>query len=72
MIITATSSPGLRRLLRRVRQHLGDVAVICARQYRAAAIYEQLRGLSDAELTRRGFSRATLAWDLHRMSERQT
>jgi hypothetical protein len=31
--------------------------------YAAAAMYEQLSGLSDAELARRGLSRATLAHD---------
>jgi hypothetical protein len=36
----------------------------CAEYRAAAAIYEQLSALSDAELTRRGLSRATLAHDL--------
>jgi hypothetical protein len=35
----------------------------CADYYAAAAVYEQLSGLSDAELARRGLSRATLAHD---------
>jgi hypothetical protein len=35
----------------------------CADYYAAAAMYEQLSGLSDAELARRGLSRATLAHD---------
>jgi hypothetical protein len=33
----------------------------CADYYAAAAMYEQLSGLSDAELARRGLTRATLA-----------
>jgi hypothetical protein len=36
----------------------------CAEYYAAAAMYEQLSALSDAELTRRGLSRATLARDV--------
>lgn len=36
----------------------------CADYYVAAAKYEELCGLSDAELHRRGLSRTTLAWDL--------
>ena len=36
----------------------------CADYYHAAAAYEQLSGLSDAELRRRGLSRETLARDV--------
>jgi hypothetical protein len=36
----------------------------CADGYAAAAMYEQLSALSDAELARRGLSRATLARDV--------
>jgi len=36
----------------------------CADYYAAAALYEHLRGLSDAELQRRGLSRQTLAQDV--------
>jgi hypothetical protein len=32
--------------------------------YTAATVYERLSGLSDAELQRRGLSRATLAADI--------
>ncbi len=39
-------------------------AKICADYYSAAALYDQLSGLSDAELNRRGLSRATLARDV--------
>jgi hypothetical protein len=36
----------------------------CADQYAAAAMYQQLSGLSDTELTHRGLSRANLAHDV--------
>src|SRR5262245_48926797 len=36
----------------------------CADYFAAAAMYEQLSALSDAELMRRGLSRATLAHDV--------
>ena len=36
----------------------------CAAYYEAAALYDQLSGLSDAELHRRGLSRETLARDV--------
>lgn len=36
----------------------------CANHWTAAAMYEQLSALSDAELARRGLSRATLARDV--------
>jgi hypothetical protein len=42
----------------------------CADYHAAAAMYEQLSGLSDAELARRGLSRATLAHDLCTASDR--
>ena len=38
----------------------------CADYYAAAAIYEHLSKLSDAELSRRGLSRGTLASDIAR------
>jgi hypothetical protein len=42
----------------------------CADSYAAARTYEELRHLSNAELGRRGLSRATLAADLLRTHER--
>ena len=36
----------------------------CTRYQEAAALYQQLSCLSDAELRRRRLSRATLAWDI--------
>ena len=38
--------------------------------YIAAAVCEQLSGLSDAELRRRGLTRATLAWDISQACDR--
>jgi hypothetical protein len=43
---------------------IGDYVERAARYYAAAAIYEQLSRLSDAELRRRGLSRHTLARDV--------
>lgn len=42
----------------------------CADYCAAAEIYEQMSRLSDAELNRRGLSRATLASDIARMCDR--
>jgi len=42
----------------------------CADHYAAAALYEQLSALSDAQLARRGLSRGSLAHDLHAACDR--
>ena len=42
----------------------------CADYYAAASIYERLSKLSDAELNRRGLSRATLAADIAQACDR--
>jgi hypothetical protein len=55
-----TLSSWIRRLGRRIVTWVE----ICADYYAAAAMYEQLSALSDAELARRGLSRATLAHDV--------
>ena len=47
-----------------------DWLAAAASSYAAAADYERLCGLSDGELQRRGFSRATLAHDLFLARER--
>jgi len=55
------------RLRRRLAAAASGLATwwAVARRYRAAAAaYEDLARLSDAELARRGLNRATLAWDL--------
>jgi len=43
----------------------------CADYYAAAAMYEQLSALSDAELSRRGLSRATLAEEVRAACDRE-
>jgi len=43
----------------------------CADYYAAAAMYGQLSALSDAELTRRGLSRATLAGEVRAACDRE-
>jgi hypothetical protein len=56
-----------------VRQAAAQVSAwieTCSDYSEAAAIYEQLSGLSDAELRRRGLSRATLASDIVRACDR--
>lgn len=50
--------------------HLAAWVGTCADYSRAAALYEELSRLSDAELARRGLSRATLAWDICRSCDR--
>ena len=45
-------------------QRVSAWASTCADYYNAAALYDQLRGLSDAELQRRGLSRDSLARDV--------
>ena len=44
----------------------------CADYYAAVAMYKQLSALSDAELMRRGLSRATLANDVRAACERSS
>lgn len=47
-----------------MRQRIAAYVGACADYWAAASIYEELRGLSDTELRRRGMSRATLARDI--------
>ena len=42
----------------------------CADYYTAASLYDELSGLSDAELSRRGLSRDTLARDITQACDR--
>jgi hypothetical protein len=49
---------------------IADWITTAASYYAAAAVYEQLSRLSDAELQRRGLSRATLAWDISQACHR--
>jgi hypothetical protein len=52
------------------RSHLVAWVAVCADNYQAAALYDALSGLSDAELHRRRLSRATLARDLTQACDR--
>jgi len=62
------AAPFVRRL-KPLFQHLASWATTCADYCAAAAAYEQLRGLSDAELGRRGLARDTLARDVCQIFE---
>ena len=62
-----------RQLLPRMRQRFARIAAwmaICAEYHAAAAHYEELSRLSDAELSRRGLTRDTLARDLCETADR--
>jgi hypothetical protein len=56
--------------IRFVGRRIVTWAETCADYYAAAAKYEQLSALSDAELMRRGLSRATLARDVRAACDR--
>jgi len=64
----ATPSPQRMRHLSGLIRSLGRRIAVgikaCADYCAAAAMYDHLRGLSDAELHKRGLSRETLAWDI--------
>ena len=65
-----TSPPSFRARLGALRTHLAAWVGTCADYYEAAALYDALSRLSDAELGRRGLSRAALAWDLSQACDR--
>jgi hypothetical protein len=50
----------VRSFLRSLGRHAAVWLRTCADHYAAAAMYERLSGLSDAELCRRGLARADL------------
>ena len=56
--------PSIGALLAGLKTHLVASIKIGVDYHKAAAMYEQLSNLSDAELRRRGLSRATLARDV--------
>jgi hypothetical protein len=60
----AESASRLYGWINKVGQRIAMCARTCADYYAAAALYDQLRGLSDAELEHRGLSRDTLARDV--------
>ncbi len=60
---SSTAAP-LADWIRLAGQRIVTWANTCADYYAAAAMYEQLSRLSNAELERRGLNRATLARDV--------
>ena len=56
--------------IKSIGQRIATAASTCADYYAGAALYDQLRGLSDAELSHRGLSRDTLARDVCQMCDR--
>ena len=73
-LMTEAARPSASQLLRSafgsLAQRIADWITTAADYYEAAAMYEQLSRLSDAELTRRGLSRATLGWDVSQACDR--
>ena len=61
----------LSNCIRRIGRRIVTWGQTCADYYAAATIYEQLSGLSDAELMHRGLSRATLAQDICAACDRE-
>ena len=59
-----TLKPSLGTRFGAFKTHVAAWIETCVSYYEAAALYEQLSGLSDAELHRRGLSRETLARDV--------
>lgn len=59
-----TSGLPLAGIILPLAKQAADWIATAANYYIAAAVYEQLSKLSDAELRRRGLSRATLARDV--------
>jgi hypothetical protein len=65
-----TPQPSFGGRLGALGSHLAAWVGTCADYYQAAALYGEFSGLSDAELRRRGLSRARLAVDLIRGCDR--
>jgi hypothetical protein len=66
------SGPSLGCRLNVLRTHLATWVETCADYGHAAALYDELSRLSDAELRRRGLNRATLAWNLSHACDRSS
>jgi hypothetical protein len=60
----AESAPQLSGWIKSLGERIATAASTCADYYAAAALYDQLCGLSDAQLKHRGLSRETLARDI--------
>jgi hypothetical protein len=58
------AKPSLAVRIAALKAYLAACAETCADYYAAATLYDELSGLSDAELHRRGLSRDTLARDI--------
>jgi hypothetical protein len=61
---TSTSTTTLRGSLASLLSAIRAAVAAGARGYAAAGLFQELSALSDAELERRGLSRATLARDV--------
>ena len=59
------------RWIKSIGGRIATWANTCADYYAAAAMYEQLSALSDAELSRRGLLRATLAGEVRAACDRE-
>jgi hypothetical protein len=68
---SAESAPPVSDWIKSIGQRVSVWATACADYYSAAALYDELRGLSDAELQRRGLSRDTLARDVCQACDRR-
>jgi hypothetical protein len=68
----AGSASDLSGWIRTLGRRIAACASTCADYAAAANLYEELRGLSDAELRRRGLSRDTLARDVCASCDRDT
>jgi hypothetical protein len=63
-VTSRTTAPTRTGSLRRLGTRIAECVRASADYYAAAATYEQLSRLSDAELNRRGLSRANLGRDV--------
>ena len=66
----AESAPQLSSWIKSIGERIATAVSTCADYYAAAALYDQLRGLSDSELSHRGLSRDTLARDVCQTCDR--
>ena len=64
------TAASLSSSIKSLAQRVTTWANTCADYYAAAALYDQLNGLSNAELHRRGLSRDTLARDVCQSCDR--
>jgi hypothetical protein len=69
-VLPTPTAASLSRSVKPLAQLVAMWAITCADYFAAAVLYEQLSGLSDAELHKRGFSRRTLARDVCECCER--